>query len=163
MRISKLTIPLLLLALISSGCDDNNNSASAQDEPGAAESSTVVTGIVQAASEQGCPRLIDGLKAGDMITLEIEADGMKSGSAKLTNQATGTDAECAGEVDEIPPAEIMSCSAKDSTIPGIKPGDMLELSVAFSSQIREVSLANFSSPDGITCGFLTLDLLSAMQ
>lgn len=164
MRVSKVLIPLLLITIMSAGCDDNNNGANAQDPPGPGEteSSTVVTGSVQAQSEQGCPRLIDGLMAGDNITLQIESDSMKSGMAKITNSNTGDEADCAGDVDEFPPAAIMSCKASSSTIPGIKSGDELELSVAFSAQTREVSLANISSSDGITCAFLTLDTLSAM-
>lgn len=164
MRMSKILIPLLLITLMSTACDDNNNGANAQVEPGPGEtvSSTVVTGPVQAQSEQGCPRLIDGLMADDNITVQIESDNMKSGTAKITNMSTGDEAECSGEVDEIPPAEVKSCKASSSTIPGIKSDDEIELSIAFSAQTREVSLANLSSSDGLTCAFLTLDTLSAM-
>lgn len=166
MRIFKLTLilPLMVLTVLTAGCNNQNNNANAQNEPGpgAAMSGTDVTGDVKAASEQGCPNLIDGLIAGDTLIVEMDSEEMKMGTAKITNSTADTSAECAGVVDALPPAEIMSCKTTSSSIPGIKADDELEIAVTFSAQSREVALANLSSPEGITCAFLTLDTLNAM-
>lgn len=153
------TLFLFLLAL-NIGCDNENNSnAAAQPAP---MSGTDVTGKVNAPSEQTCPTLIGGISASDTIVVEIESTGDKSGDATITDSTAGTSAMCSGTTeDTLPPAEVKECMVSSSNISGIKADDEMEIAVSFSGQSKEVTLANLSSPDGITCAFVTIETINA--
>ena len=66
-----LLIPILLIVTIAIGCDsDGSGNANAQPSP---MEGTDATGTVKAPSAQTCPAnvMIEGLKAQDVVTLEI--------------------------------------------------------------------------------------------
>lgn len=158
---SVLVIPALLLLLMTAGCDnENGGNAIAQPAP---MSGTDVTGTVNAPSAQTCPAniLIDGLEAEDVLIIEINSTGDMMGDATITNSTKTTSASCAGGTDEsLPPAEVEGCKVSSSTIPGLKVGDEIIISVSFSSQLKQVTLEAQGS-DSITCAFVTIETLNA--
>jgi len=155
-----LIIPAVLLLIMTIGCDnENNNDAIAQPTP---MSGTDVTGKVNAPSEQTCPNLIEGLDANDTLIVEIDSTGDMTGNAAITNSNAGTSAQCSGTTeDTLPPAEVETCKVSSSTIPGIKVDDILEIDVSFTTQSKQLSLANLSGSTGITCAFVTIETLNA--
>jgi len=153
-------IPLFFLLIFALGCDNNNpRSANAQPAP---MSGTDVTGTVNAPSEETCPTLIGGLSANDTLVVEINSTGDMKGDATITNSSSATSAQCSGSTDDtLPPAEVMGCKVSSSTITGIEKDDEMEIAVTFSNQSKEVTLANLSGPQGITCAFVTIDTINA--
>ncbi|GJM14812.1 MAG: hypothetical protein DHS20C13_01390 [Thermodesulfobacteriota bacterium] len=158
----KLTIifPVLVLLALSLGCDnDSQNNANAQPTP---MSGTDVTGKVNAPSEQTCPTLIGGLSANDTLIVEINSTGDMTGDVTITNSSASTSAGCSGTTeDTLPPAEVKTCKVSSSNISGIKVDDILEVDVAFTTQTKEITLANLSGSTGITCAFVAIDTLNA--
>ena len=152
--------PVLVLLAVSLGCDnDGQSNANAQPTP---MSGTDVTGKVNAPSEQTCPTLIGGLSANDTLIVEINSTGDMTGDVTITNSTANTSAKCSGMTeDSLPPAEVTKCKVSSSSISGMKVDDEIEIVVAFSSQTKEVTLANTSGPDGITCAFVPIDTLNA--
>ncbi|MEM7007676.1 MAG: hypothetical protein AAF462_00910 [Thermodesulfobacteriota bacterium] len=157
-----LVIPTLLLLIGVVACDENNGSDNANAQP-APMSGTDVMGTINPPSAQTCPEnvMIEGFKSQDVITLKMipTQDGMAE--ATITNLTANTTAVCAGMADVPLISEVMSCSVSSSNIEGVAVNDMLELSVAFSSQLKEIVFANLSGSMGLECAFANLDTISA--
>lgn len=159
-----LILPMLLFFLCTSCDGHNSRSANAQDEEPspAAMSGTDVTGTVNAPSEQTCPTLIGGIDSGDTLVVEIDVSNSTTGDVALSNTTKGTSVSCSGEVDGVPPASLESCKVSSSGISGIKPDDTLTVDITFSTQTKQLSLANLSAPNGITCAFVKIETLDAI-
>lgn len=156
----KILLPMLFLLILNLGCDnESNGSAAAQPTP---MSGTDATGTVNAASEQTCPAnvMIEGLKAQDAVTLQMIPTQNGMGEATITNLTANTTAKCTGMVDDPLISEAMGCTVSSSNIEGIAVNDTLDISVAFSSQVKEIEFANLSGSSGIECAFANLDSLS---
>lgn len=156
-----LIIPVLFLFALAIACD-NDGSGNANAQPSPMEG-TDATGTVRAPSAQTCPAnvMIEGLKAQDVVVLEIIPAQNLTGEATITNLTANTSAKCSGMIDPPLISEAMGCIVSSSNIPGIAVSDMLDISVAFSSQVKEIEFANLSGSTGLECAFANLDIISA--
>ena len=156
-----LIIPVLFLTIIALGCDNEGNS-NANAQPSTMER-TDATGTVKAPSAQTCPAnvMIEGFKAQDVVTLEIIPAENLMGDATITNLTADTVAKCTGMIDPPLISEAMGCTVSSSNIAGIAVNDTLDISVAFSSQVKEIEFANLSGSTGLECAFANLDTISA--
>ncbi len=156
-----LVLPAILLITIAIGCD-SDGSGNANAQPSTMER-TDAMGTVKAPSAQTCPAniMIEGLKFQDVVTLEmIPAQGLMA-EATITNLTADTTAKCTGMADPPLITEAMGCTVSSSNIPGIEVNDILDISVAFSSQVKEIEFANLSGTSGLECAFANLDTISA--
>lgn len=156
-----LIIPALLLIAVTMGCDnDGSRSANAQPSP---ISGTDVTGTINAPSAQTCPAnvMIEGFKAQDVVTLEVIPTQDAMGEATITNLTADTVAKCTGMADPPLISEVMGCTVSSSNISGIAANDMLDISIAFSSQTKEFQIANLSGSTGLECAIANLDTINA--
>ena len=156
-----LFMPLLLIIAASLGCDnDGNGNANAQPSP---MSGTDAMGTINAPSAQTCPAnvMIEGFKTQDVVTLEFIPAQNGMGEATITNLTADTTFKCAGTADPPLISEVNSCIVSSSNIPGIAVNDMLDISIAFSSQTKGFQIANLSGSTGLECAIANLDTINA--
>ena len=156
-----LIIPVLFLTILALGCDnDGSSNANAQPSP---MSGTDATGTINAPSAQTCPAniMIEGFKAQDVVTFEMIPTQNGMGEVTITNLTANTTAKCTSMADPPLISEVMGCTVSSSNIAGIEVNDTLDISVAFTSQTKEIEFANLSGSSGLECAFANLDTISA--
>ena len=158
-----LLIPALFLIAITIGCDSDGNGNGVANAQPAPMSGTDVMGTINAPSAQTCPAnvMIEGFKSQDVVTLDIIPTTNAMGEATITNLTANTTATCTGMADPPLISEVMSCLVSSSNIPGIAENDLLDVSVAFSSQTKGFQIVNQSGSTGLECAIATLDTISA--
>ena len=126
-------------------------------------SGTDAMGTINAPSAQTCPAnvMIEGFKPQDVVTLEMTPAENAMGEATITNLTADTTAKCTGIADPPLISEVNSCIVSSSNISGVAVNDMLDVSVAFSSETKGFQVVNLSGSTGLECAIATLDTINA--